>query len=321
MTMPISKIHPELQNALKKSPSIHYSKNNLWLIRFLIALLPSPKAPKDVSIKNIKINNRERSAKIRLRIYQPVNPAHETPVLIWMHGGGYIIGKPEIEDSVCIQFVRELGISIVSVDYRLAPQHPFPAGLEDCYSALMWAKANSAQFGFDVKRIGVGGTSAGGGLAAALAQLALDRKEVSPIFQLLTYPMLDDQTSLRTDIDDSNSPTWSQKNNRFGWESYLGKSFGKEEIPQYAVPARRSDLSGLPNAWIGVGMLDVFYDEDKRYAERLREAGVHCEVEIVQGAFHGFDVIDPTPPLVQEFRRSQISALRKYLAGELQKYE
>lgn len=312
-----SKVHPELQDALKKSPSIPYSKNNLWLIRFLISLLPSLKTPKDVSVKNIKINNRDGSEKIRLRIYQPAHPAHATPVLIWMHGGGYIIGKPEMEDSICLQFVRELGISIVSVDYRLAPKHPFPAGLEDCYSALMWAKENSAQYGFDMNRIGVGGTSAGGGLAAALAQLAHDRQEISLIFQLLTNPMLDDRTVFRTDIDDSNSPTWSQKNNRFGWESYLGKSFGKEEKPQYAVPARRGDLSGLPNAWIGVGTLDVFYDEDKRYAERLREAGIQCELEIVEGAFHGFDVIDPTLPLVQDFRRSQIAALRKYLVGDL----
>jgi acetyl esterase/lipase len=314
-----SKVHPELQNALKKSPSIHYSKNNLWLIRLLISLLPTPKAPKDVSIKNIVIDNRDGSTKIRLRIYQPADPVSATPVLIWMHGGGYIIGKPEMEDSVCIHFVRELGISIVSVDYRLAPKFPFPAGLEDCYFALMWAKANSAQFGFDVTRIGVGGTSAGGGLAAALAQLALDRKEASPIFQLLTYPMLDDRTVFRTDIDDSNSPAWSQKNNRFGWESYLGKNFGKEEAPPHAVPARRSDLSGLPNAWVGVGTLDVFFDENKIYAQRLREAGITCELEIVQGAFHGFDVIDPNLPIVQDFRRSQIAALRKYLVGEAPK--
>ena len=310
-----SKVHPELQDALKKSPSIPYSKNNLWLIRLLVSLLPSPKASEEISIKNIKINNRNGSEKIRLRIYQPVHPAHAAPVLIWMHGGGYIIGKPEMEDSICLQFVRELGISIVSVDYRLAPKHPFPAGLEDCYSALMWAKENSAQFGFDLNRIGVGGTSAGGGLAAALAQLAHDRQEISPIFQLLTYPKPDYRTVFRTDIDDSNSPTWSQKNNRFGWESYLGKSFEKEEQPQYAVPARRSDLSGLPNAWIGVGTLDVFYEEDKSYAERLRDAGVDCELEIVPGAFHGFDVFDPNLPIVQEFRKSQIAALRKYLVG------
>lgn len=308
-----SKVHPELRNAFKTSPSLHYSRKSLWLIRLLISLIPAAKKPEDVSIQNIKIDNKDKSAKIRLRIYQPVKRTNAAPVLIWMHGGGYIIGKPEMEDALCIQFVQELGISIVSVDYRLAPKHPFPAGLDDCYSALMWAKMNSAQFGFDTTRIALGGTSAGSGLAAALAQLAQDREEVSPIFQLLTYPMLDDRTVLRADIDDSNSPTWSQKSNRFGWESYLGKEYG--ELPAYSVPARREDLSGLPPTWIGVGTLDVFYEEDVAYAQRLKEAGVACDLDIVEGAFHGFDVFDQQLSIVQEFRKAQIAALRKHLIG------
>lgn len=311
----ISKVHSDLQNVLKKSPLIHYNNKNLWLIQLFISLMPAPKAPEDIAIKNIKIDNRDGSAKIRLRIYQPVNPTRAAPVLIWMHGGGYIIGKPEIEDTLCTQFVRELGIRIVSVDYRLAPKYPFPAGLEDCYSALIWAKNHAEKFGFDAKRIGIGGTSAGGGLAAALAQLAYDRKEVFPIFQLLRYPMLDDRTALRADIDDSNSPTWSQKSNRFGWGSYLGGQYGTDEIPAYSVPARREDLSGLPPAWIGVGTLDVFYEEDMIYAQRLREAGIECGLNIIEGAFHGFDVFDPDLPIVQEFRKEQISALKKYLVG------
>ena len=320
MNNKFSKVHPDLQAAVKMSPSLHYSSKSLWLIRLLISLIPAPKAPKDASIKNIKIDNKEGNAKIRLRIYQPANHTSGTPVLIWMHGGGYIIGKPEMEDALCIQFVRELGISIVSVDYRLAPKHPFPAGLDDCYSALMWAKQNSEVFGFDENRIAVGGTSAGGGLAAALAQLAYDRKEVALVFQCLTYPMLDDRTVLRTDIDDSNSPTWSQKNNRFGWESYLGKEYGAKELPVYAVPARRENLSGLPPAWIGVGTLDVFCEEDKAYAQRIKEAGIECDLNIVEGAFHGFDAFDQKLSIVQEFRKSQIATLRKHLVGSLQKH-
>ena len=311
----MSKVHPDLWDTFPKSPSIHYSSNNIWLIKLLISLMPAPKAPNDVSIKNIKIDSRDGSAKVRLRIYQPTQQTKATPTLIWMHGGGYIIGKPEIEDQICIQFVRELGISIVSVDYRLAPKHPFPAGLEDCYSALIWSKDNAEQFGFDTSRIAVGGTSAGGGLAAALAQLACDRKEVTLTFQLLTYPMLDDRTAHRTDIDDSNSPPWSQKSNIFGWKSYLGDHYGKEDTPPYAVPSRRRDLSGLPPAWIGVGTLDIFFDEDITYAQKLKDAGVHCELDIIEGAFHGFDVFDPSLPIVQKFRQLQIAALRKFLVG------
>jgi len=310
-----SNVHPELQSILKKSPAFHYSGKNLWLTRLLISLMPAPKAPEDISIKNIKIDRRDGNSTIRLRVHQPVKPAHPTPVLIWMHGGGYIIGKPELEDGLCNHFVRELGINIVSVDYRLAPKHPFPAGLEDCYSALMWAKQNSESFGFDATRIAIGGTSAGGGLAASLAQLAYDRKEVTPIFQLLTYPMLDDRTALHRDIDDSNSPTWSQKSNRFGWASYLGKNYGMDEMPAYSVPARHEDLTGSPPAWIGVGTLDVFYEEDMMYAQRLKEAGIECDLNIIEGAFHGFDVFDQQLSIVQGFRNSQIAALKKYLIG------
>jgi acetyl esterase/lipase len=163
----------------------------------------------------------------------------------------------------------------------------------------------------DEKRIAVGGASAGGGLAAALAQLAHDQREVGPVFQLLLYPMLDDRTALRPDLDDGSNVTWNQESNRYGWESYLGRKCGEQDLPEYAVPARRRDLSGLPPAWIGVGTVDLFHDEAVAYAQRLRECGVKCELQIVPGAFHGFDVFDPQPQVVQDFRRSQISALRR----------
>jgi len=308
-------VHPDLQEVFRKSPRLHYSKKNLWLMRLLISLMSTPKTSENVSIKNVNIPNLDGSGTVRVRVYQPLKTAGLSPLLLWIHGGGYIIGRPEMDDLLCAQFVRELGISIVSVDYRLAPQHPFPAGLEDCYSALSWARAHAQEFGFDVDRMAVGGASAGGGLAAALAQLAYDRREIPLVFQLLIYPMLDDRTALRTDIDDSSSPAWSQKSNRFGWESYLGKKIGAETFPAYAVPARRENLSGLPNAWVGVGTLDVFYEEDLAYARRLREAGITCELDIIPGAFHGFDVFDRNLPVVQDFHRSQIAALRKYLVG------
>jgi acetyl esterase/lipase len=165
----------------------------------------------------------------------------------------------------------------------------------------------------DPKRIAVGGASAGGGLAAALVQLAHDRREIDPVFQMLVYPMLDDRTVLRTDIDDSQNVTWNHKSNRYGWESYLGKECGAEHVPAYSVPARRADLSGLPPAWIGVGALDIFQDEDVAYAQRLRECGVECEIEIIPGAFHGFDVFDPQLSIVQDFRKKQVKVLKKYL--------
>jgi acetyl esterase/lipase len=220
-----------------------------------------------------------------------------------------------MDDLRCSVYVHALGITVVSVDYRLAPKHPFPAALEDSYAALLWVGSQSQQLGVDTKRIAVGGASAGGGLAAALAQLAHDRGELNPIFQLLVYPMLDDRTVLQADMDDSSSLVWTQASNRYGWESYLGQPCGSESVPAYAVPARLSDLSGLPPSWIGVGELDLFHNEDLAYARRLAKSGVECELLVVPGAFHGFDVFDQQIPIVQEFRKSQIAALSKHLYG------
>jgi acetyl esterase/lipase len=155
-------------------------------------------------------------------------------------------------------------------------------------------------------------------LAAALIQLAHARAGVKPIFQMLIYPMLDDRTSLRAGIGDSKRYIWTNDSNRFGWKAYLGKKYGAgETVPEYAAPSRRDDLSGLPPAWIGVGTIDLFHDEDVAYAQRLRDCGVECEMEIVPGAFHGFDAIAPKSQVAQDFRSSQIAALKKYLSPEV----
>lgn len=275
--------------------------------------MPSPKKLEGADVENIFIPRTDNRTNLRVRIYKPNSVADPTPVLLWIHGGGFLIGKPEQDDVSCAQFVRELGLTIVSVDYRLAPKYPFPAALDDCYSALQWVVSHSRQLGIDPKRIAIGGASAGGGLAAALVQLAHDRQEIQIAFQMLVYPMLDDRTVLRTDIDDSQNITWNHRSNRYGWESYLGRECGAAEVRAYSVPARRADLSGLPPAWIGVGALDIFHDEDVAYAQRLRECGVECEIEIVPGAFHGFDVFDPTLPIVQDFRKLQAAVLKKHL--------
>ena len=312
-----SKINPELQQVAKKFPKFSFSNRNLWFFHLLTYLVPTPNPPTDLLIENIFIPGQDDRTKIRLRIYRPKSVAAPTPVLIWLHGGGYVTGRPEQDDGSCAEYVRESGISVVSVGYRRAPKHPFPAGLDDSYAALKWVISHSQQLGVDAKRVAVGGASAGGGLAAALAQLTHDRQEIELIFQLLVYPMLDDRTVLRTDVDDSNNVTWSQKSNRFGWESYLGKECGAKDVPAYSVPARRKDLSGLPPAWIGVGSLDVFHDEDVAYAQRLKECGTACEIRIVPGAFHGFDVFDSQIPIVHDFRRSQIAALKKYLLARI----
>ena len=313
MTNPFPKIRPELQPSAKMSPKVDYSRKNIWLFNLLMRLMPPSKELKDLHVENIFIPRQNDNTKLRVRIYRPKSINEPVPVLIWMHGGGYVMGKPELDDVSCAQYVRKLGITVISVDYRTAPKHPFPAALDDCYSALKWLVSHSRELNINSNRIAVGGNSAGSGLAAALAQFAHDQQEIKLAFQLLIYPMLDDRAVLRADIDDSQNVTWTQKSNRFGWESYLGQECGAGNVPAYSVPARRTDLSGLPPAWIGVGDLDIFHDEDVAYAHRLKECGVECQLEVVTGAFHGFDAFDPQVPIVQEFRISQMNDLKKYL--------
>jgi acetyl esterase/lipase len=312
-----SEIHPELRHFANRIPSLSVTSGNLWWWRFLSNLVGVPKPPQDVLVKNIFIPGRENT-RIRLRVYKPASMQGPVPGMVWFHGGGYVFGKPEMNDRSCIQFVREAGIVVVSVDYRCAPRHPFPAALEEGYAALKWVHSRGRQVGVD-NRIAVGGASAGGGLAAALAQLAHDRKEIPIQGQLLVYPMLDDRTVGRADMEPG-FLTWGQASNRFGWESYLGACCGSENFPAYAVPARRADLSGLPPAWIGVGTMDLFHDENVAYAQRLKEYGVECELYIVPGAFHGFDVVAPKAAVVQDFQRCQTAALKKYLFSAERKF-
>ena len=242
---------------------------------------------------------------VGVRLHRPAGISQPGAALLWIHGGGYVIGNAQQDDALCGRFARELGITVAAVDYRLAPEHPYPAPLEDCYAALTWLAGLPA---VDPSRVAIGGASAGGGLAAALALLARDRGEVTPTAQLLAYPMLDDRSG--SVPENPNYRLWSPKSNRFGWAAYLGNA-----DPQVAVPARREDLSGLPAAWIGVGTNDLFHDEDLAYAERLTAAGVPCHVEVVPGAFHGFDLLVPKATVSQSFFASQCASLRAALAA------
>jgi len=277
--------------------------------------MKSPLNLSDIQIRDIFIDGQD-GAQIRLRVYQPGTPPVKAPALLWMHGGGYVMGMPEQDDIYVLPFVREVGLVVVSVDYRLAPDNPFPVPLEDCYAALQWMTAQAEISSIDPNRIAIGGSSAGAGLAAALAQVAHDRGEINPVLQLLVYPMLDDRTGARKDIEPKAHVVWNNTSNQFGWESYLGQSCGAETAPAGSVPARRDNLAGLPPAWIGVGTNDLFYDEAAAYARRLSEAGVPCELVPVPGAFHAFDLFAPKMQAVRDFRQAQVVALKKALYGE-----
>lgn len=272
-----------------------------------------PEAPEDLVIHQVEVPGPPGAPPVPLRIYQPRTLATPAPALLWIHGGGMIIGNAVQDERTSIAFARTLGITVAAVDYRLAPAHPAPAALEDCYTALVWLSEQAGAYGIDPARIAVGGASAGGGLTAGVVLMAKDRGEVTPAFQLLVYPMLDDRTAARTDHDLPGVRVWSRASNHYAWSAYLGQAPGLPGVPSYAAPARREDLTGLPPAWVGVGTLDLFHDEDVRYAERLREAGVPCELDIVEGAFHGFDALLPHKPVSSAFWRAQAAALGRAL--------
>lgn len=307
---------PDLRKMWSGFPRLPFNRWTIRPIRWLTSLMPTSGSLEDIRIHDTLAQSGDSKPDVMLRIYQPEDISEPVPALLWMHGGGLVIGNAKMEDAYLLKFVRDLGIVVISVDYRLAPDHPYPAAIHDCYTALKWVHSQAARLRIDPERIAIGGESAGGGLAASLAHLAHDRGEVTPAFQLLVYPMLDDRSALRTDLPYASLMIWTPEDNRFGWESYLQIPAGAEIVPPYAVPARRSDLTGLPPAWIGVGTLDLFYEEDVAYAERLDRSGVECELVVVDGAFHGFDIVGRTLPLARDFRDAQVAALRRGLSIE-----
>ena len=261
------------------------------------------------------VQGRDGRPDLRVHLYQRADRVRPSGVLYWMHGGGFVIGTPDMSHQFCTRVADELNVLVVSVDYRLAPENAFPEGIEDCYTGLLWVRDHVQELGVEPARIAVGGDSAGGGLAACLAQLVHDRGEVDLCFQLLVYPMLDDRTVLRTDHGGTGEFIWTPASNRFGWTSYLGRAPDAVSPPPYAAAARRGDLTGLPPAWIGVGDIDLFYTENVAYAAQLVAAGVPCDLAVVPGMYQGADGF-PGPadsPGMIAFNQAKIDALRAAL--------
>jgi acetyl esterase/lipase len=295
--------HPELR-AARFLPRTVITSRTLPTLRFFTKLAELARGS-DGDVAPV-------DADVSVRVFRPEAAQNPGSALLWIHGGGMVLGSAAQDSRFCRRIAEELNIVVVSVEYRLAPEHPFPTPLEDCYAALRWL---AGQPDIDPARIAVGGASAGAGLAAALALLARDRGELRPVLQLLSYPMLDDRTTARTDVDPRRLRLWSPKSNRFGWRAYLGAATADGEVSPLAAPARHHDLSGLPPAWIGVGTNDLFHDEDVTYARRLQEAGVPTSLHVVPGAYHAFDSVESKTAVAQAFFRAQASALDEALNG------
>ena len=255
-----------------------------------------------------------------VRLYQPEGLAAGAPALYWIHGGGMVLGSVDLNDYECARWADAMGCLVASVEYRLAPEHPFPAPMHDCYAGLAWLAGAAGELGIDAGRIVVGGASAGGGLAAGLALMARDRGGPAISHQLLVYPMLDHRNTTASSHAIADTRVWNREANAIAWAAYLGDSSGDGDgdgaVSPYASPSVADDLAGLPPAFINVGEFDLFLDEDIDYARALLAAGVPAELRVYPAAFHGSNGFVAESPITRRWIADQDDALRRALHGE-----
>jgi acetyl esterase/lipase len=286
-------VDPEIESLVAIVPIEHLDADRLpvarsWDISAGVVLSDA------VERRDVVVPGAAGDPDVVIRIHRPAGVEGPLPCVYSIHGGGYVMGSFTMDDRRFDHWCPKYKCVGVSVEYRLAPETPFPGPLEDCYAGLKWVHEHASELGIDATHIGLCGASAGGGLAAALALLARDRGEIPVRFQLLDCPMLDDrQISPSSQLDALH--IFSRESNTFGWKSYLGDLYGAADVPAYAAPARATDLAGLPPAYVCVGAVDGFRDEDIDYAMRLNQAGVPAELHVYSGAPHGVMLFSDAP--------------------------
>jgi len=319
-------LDPELAAALAAfpegvDPGVHLQDLNvIRMLRSTLDLLQATGGalPTDerVTVVDRTIPGPDPGSRVPVRVYAPVPDETEVaPALVFFHGGAFVLGDRYTEELRCLRYAAEARCVVVSVDYRLAPEHRYPAAVDDCFAGLEWTVANARELGGDPARVGVAGSSAGGALAAAVALMAHDRGGPAVVFQLLNYPVIDDRMdtpSMRTFHD---TPLWTSGSTADMWQHYLGDPEGRGEVSRYAAPGRAETLGGLPSAYILTAELDPLRDEGIDYARRLMQAGVPTELHTVPGACHGFDIIAADSALGRRALDEQVHALVRGLRG------
>lgn len=280
-------IDPEISESLNGFPDFDFSAANIPAMR--AGTMFEPQSAADIQ----RVELTTEGGAVALSVLRPVDSAETPPVLYWMHGGGMVIGNRHMDDTRLIEWCRWLGCVCVSVEYRLAPEAPYPTPLDDCEAGLRFIVEHADELRVDKHGIGIGGRSAGGGLAAGLALRWRAYAEVRPAFLYLEYPMLDDR-GLTVSSQVEGLPVWSRESNAFGWRSYLGDRYGTDHVPVDAAPARADQLGCLPTTFIGVGTADCLRDESIDFAARLCRAAVTTELHVYAGAVHGFDMFAGT---------------------------
>ena len=309
-----SRLYQDLAKVRERFPSLGFDLRDLAGSRTILKKLAERARIRDTSsiaVEEFAITHPEDSTTLNLKSFRPLTGSTEKPALLWIHGGGYVMGSAGDTDQTLAQIALETDCTVFSVDYRLAQEHAYPAALDDCFDCLLWLQKHANQLKIDPARIAIGGASAGAGLTAALALRARDEGTQQVLFQLLIYPMLDHRhrTPSSRAIQDPN--LWNEQTNRLAWALYLGALTDHDEIPLYASASLAADLTNLPPAFVCVGDLDIFLDEDIDYAQRLLQAGVPTELHVYPGAIHGFDMLAPDAAISQRLRTDVNNALQK----------
>ena len=260
------------------------------------------------------VPGRAGDPEVPLLICRPAAVSAPRPVVYWIHGGGQVLGDNRSSIEQALEWVAELDLVVVSVEYRLAPETPSPGPVEDCYAGLTWVSEHAAEIGADPDRLVIAGPSGGGALAAASTLLARDRQHPPLAGQLLICPMLDDRNDSYSTEQMAGLGVWDRSSNEYAWTAVLGEARGGPDVSPYAAAARASDLSGLPPTFIDCGSAETFRDEDVDYASRIWRAGGIAELHVWPGGFHGFDVFAPEARISQEARAARVHWLRRLLA-------
>ncbi|MFD4374474.1 alpha/beta hydrolase [Streptomyces sp. NPDC058486] len=307
-------LDPELVRAAELQPDLDYgrpqeSRDALRRAYRISRALRGRGAPDDgVEVTDRAIPARAGAPDVPVRIYTRPGGEQPAPCLLFFHGGGFVTGNLDTEDARCREYARRTGITVVSVDYRLAPEHPFPCAYEDCYDALVWAAAHAGELGIDPDRIVVGGTSAGGALTVAVTLASRDLGGPAVLHQLILYPVIDHAMDTRSMKEFGDTPGWHARNNVHMWRHYLGTD-APESVSPYAAPVEAEDLSGLPPAYLMTIEFDPLRDEGLAFGRRLLDAGVSVHLHNIPGAFHGFDAAAPQAAVARRALDEQCAVL------------
>ncbi|QYK70122.1 MULTISPECIES: alpha/beta hydrolase [Paenibacillus] len=306
-----NRLYPEFRSVIAQFPGFQLEEN-LELSRSYLSSSPIEQS------EHVRTTSRmipSVAGEILVKIYEPAQRTDvRLPAMLWIHGGGYVMGHPDMDDALCERFVQAAKCVVVSVDYRLAPEHPYPAAIDDCYAVLTWMTDEAELLGIDLDRIAIAGASGGGGLTAALALMARDKGGPALIFQMPLYPMIDDRniTASSHEITADNAP-WNRTNNLAAWNMYLGDRTEDTEVSPYAVPSKAENLAGLPPTYTCVGQLDLFRDETIEYVTRLAQAGVDVEFHLYPRTFHNFEGMVPQAEVSQRASQSYVDAIARAL--------